>query len=101
MKIKKGDKVKIVAGKDAGKEGTIERVYPKQNKVLILGRNMYKRHLKRTDQTQPAGIVDVPRPLGIAKIRLVCPKCKKMTRVGYNLEKGKKFRICKKCRSKI
>ncbi len=101
MKIKKGDKVKVIAGKDEGREGTVERVYGKQNKVLILGVNIYKRHLKKQDQKQQGGIVDVPRPLDVAKAMLICPKCKKLARVGYSLEKNKRFRICKKCKSKI
>ncbi len=101
MKIKKGDKVKVIAGKDEGREGIVERVYKKQNKILILGINVYKRHLKKQDQKQQGGIVDVPRPLDAAKVMLICPKCKKLARVGYSLEKGKRFRICKKCKSKI
>ena len=101
MKIKKGDKVKVIAGKDKGREGTVERVYGKQNKALILGVNIYKRHLKKSEKYKEGGIVDVPRPLDAAKVMLICPKCKKLARIGYSLEKGKRFRICKKCKSKI
>lgn len=101
MKIKKGDKIRVITGKDKGREGTVERIYEKSNKALIQGINLYKRHLKKSDQAKQGGIVDVPRPIDLAKVSLICPKCKKLTRIGYKLEKNKKFRICKKCESKI
>lgn len=63
--MKKGDKVKILLGKDRGKEGTIERVYPKKNKVLILGVNVYKRHVKKQ------GIIDIPKPIDISNVALI------------------------------
>ncbi|MCX7955731.1 MAG: 50S ribosomal protein L24 [Patescibacteria group bacterium] len=101
MKIKKGDKVKIISGKDKGKEGIIEKVYSKSKKVLIFGINLYKRHLKKNPETKQGGIIDVPRPLDISKLMLVCPKCKKTTRINFKIESKKKIRICKKCRNKI
>lgn len=101
MKIKKGDKVKLTAGKDKGKEGVVEKVYRKANKVLILGVNLYKRHLKKNPENNQGGIIQVPRPLDVSKVMLICPKCGKITRVGYKIEKNKKNRICKKCQSKI
>ncbi|MBI2049725.1 50S ribosomal protein L24 [Candidatus Roizmanbacteria bacterium] len=101
MKIKKGDKIKVMTGKDKGREGKVERVYSKQNKILVSGVNLYKRHIKKSDQAPQGGVVEVPRPLDIAKIALICPKCGKVTRVSYINEKGKKLRICKKCKSKF
>ncbi len=101
MKIKKGDKVKIISGKDKGREGTVERVYRKANKVLIPGINLYKRHLKKNPETNQGGIVEIPRPLDVSKVALICPKCGRVTRVGYKFEKDKKYRYCKKCQSKI
>lgn len=101
MKIKKGDKVQIIYGKDKGRQGVVERVYKKSNKVLILGVNLYKRHLKKNQETNQGGIVEVPRPLYVSKVALICPKCSKLTRVGYKVEKNKKYRVCKKCQSKI
>lgn len=101
MKIKKGDKIRVITGKDKGREGVIERVYRKSKKVLVQGINLFKRHLKKSEQAPQGGIVDVPRPILISKVMLVCPKCGKTTRVGFKLEKNKKFRICKKCQSKI
>lgn len=97
MKIKKGDKVRVVAGKSRGQEGTVERVYIKRETVVVPGVNLYKRHLKRDPQSGQGGIIEVPRPLTISNVALVCPKCNKLTRVGYKIEKNKKYRVCKKC----
>jgi len=101
MKIKKGDKIKVITGKDKGRDGVVERVYIKGSKILITGINIYKKHIKKNEKMPQGGTVEVPRPLDVAKVILVCPKCKKTTRVGYVIEQGKKFRVCKKCKSKI
>lgn len=101
MKIKKGDKVKIMVGKDKGREGKVEKIYSKSNKLVIPGVNVYKRHIKKNDKMPQGGIVDVPRPFDIAKVMLICPKCGKTTRVAFKIEKNKKVRVCKKCNSKI
>lgn len=99
MKFKKGDKIKVIAGKDKGRDGVIEKVYTKQDKVLITGVNIYKKHVKKNEQMPQGGVVEVPRPLDVAKIALVCPKCKKKTRIGYEMAKDKKYRKCNKCKS--
>ena len=101
MKIKKGDKIKITAGKDKGKGGVVEKVYKKANKVIITGLNMYKRHVKKNEKMPQGGIVDLPRAIDVSKLALVCSKCEKITRIGFKVEKNKKYRICKKCDSKI
>lgn len=101
MKILKADKVKIIYGKDKGREGKIDRVYKKQNKVLIEGINIYKKHIKKSEQTPQGGVVEVPRPLDASKVAVICPKCSKPTRIAIKREKGKKFRVCKKCKSVI
>lgn len=87
MKLRKGDKVRILAGKDRGRRGVIERVFPKQNKVLVKGVNIYKKHIKSRGKNQPGGIVEVTRPLSAAKVILVCPDCKRSTRQ----------RVCRQC----
>lgn len=101
MKIKKGDKVKVIAGKDRGREGKVEKVYKNSSRALISGINQYKRHVRKNDQMPQGGIVDVPRPIDASKLMIVCPKCNKLARVGYKVEKNKKVRICLKCDSKI
>jgi len=101
MKIRKGDKVKVIYGKDKGKEGVVEKVYQKAKKVLIAGVNLYKKHIKKNQKMPQGGIIDIPRPLAVSKVMLICPKCKKPTRVGFLKEEKKKLRVCKKCESKI
>lgn len=96
MKIKKGDSVKILAGKDSGKTATIERVFAKKLEVLMPNINLSKRHIKKQGQIE-GGILDLPKPLDLSNVALICPNCKKETRVGYLLEDGKKIRVCRKC----
>jgi len=100
IKIKVGDTVKITAGKDKGREGKIEKVIPTEGKVIVPGVNLYKKHVKGYGDTK-GGVYDIPRALGFGKIALVCPKCKKMTRVGFKFAGEEKVRICKKCGKEI
>lgn len=101
MKLKKGDEVKIIKGKDKGKSGKIEKTFPKLNKVLIANVNLFKRHLKARSQNQPSEIVTITKPLSLANVAFICPKCKKQARVAYKIEKGVKSRICTNCKSEI
>lgn len=99
MKLKKGDTIKIIKGKDKGRTGKIERVFPKLNRVLIPGINVYKKHTKPRGEKEPGGIIDIVKPLSVANVALVCPKCGQPTRVGYQVDQsGEKQRICKKCK---
>lgn len=100
MKFKKGDKVVITIGKDKGKEGVIERVIVKEGKVIVPGVNIYKKHVKGQGDNK-GGIYEIPRPLALGKFALLCPKCKKMTRVGYKFAGEEKNRVCKKCGKEI
>ena len=101
MKLKKGDSVKIVLGKDKGKEGKIEKVFGKIGKVLVTGINQYKRHLRARSQNQPSEIVTITKPLPLQNVALICPHCKVQTRVGFRIEKNDKIRVCAKCDKKI
>ena len=101
MRIKKGDKVKVIAGRDEGREGVIERINEKSNKVVIPQVNIYKKHIKKNEQMPQGGVVEIPRPLDVSKVMLICPKCGKATRTGYEIKGDKKSRICKKCKSQI
>jgi len=100
IKIKKGDKVRILLGKDRGKEGTVEYVMGKKGKVFVGGVNIYKRHVKKMGNIE-GGIIDIPKPVNISNVALICPNCKKVTRVGYKVEKTGKVRICKKCKKEV
>lgn len=101
MKIKKGDKIRVIAGKDKGREGVVEHVYKKAGKVVIPGINLYKKHVKKNEKMPQGGVVEIPRSMDVSKIMLICPKCNKSTKIGYKLGKGKKNRICKKCESEV
>ena len=101
MKFKKGDNVKVVIGKDSGKTGKIDRVLVKEAKVLVEGVNQYKRHMKARTQNQKSEIITITKPLPVANVMLVCPKCNMVTRIAYKIEKEKKNRICKKCEMEI
>jgi large subunit ribosomal protein L24 len=102
FKFKKGDTVKITIGKDKGREGKIEKVLPTKDKVLVPGINIYKKHIKATLTVDgKGGIYELSRPINVAKVAMLCPNCKKQTRVGFKVEKDKKIRICKKCGKEI
>ena len=101
MKIRKNDKVKIIAGKDKGKSGKILRVFPAEKKVLVEGANLIKKHVRPRREGEKGQRVEVPAKLNISNIMLVCPKCGKDVRIGFKQSAGIKARICKKCQSEI
>ena len=90
-----------MAGKDRGKQGAVEKVFAQTGKVAVAGVNVYKRHTKPRSEGQKGGIVEFVRPIGVANVALVCPKCKQITRVGYKLTAKEKVRICRKCEQEI
>jgi large subunit ribosomal protein L24 len=97
VKIKKGDRVVVLQGKDRGKEGTVMRAIPRHGKVIVEGVNIAKKHQKPTRATMQGGIIDKDMPLDVSNVALICPK-DGATRVGYKLtEGGAKARICRKC----
>lgn len=100
MKIRKGDKVKILSGKDRGKEGKVEYVRGKDKRVFVGGANLYKRHVKKHGNIE-GGIIDIPKSLDVSNVVLICPNCNKTTRVGFKFEGNDKMRICKKCGKEI
>ncbi|MDA8168606.1 MAG: 50S ribosomal protein L24 [Nitrospiraceae bacterium] len=100
--IKKGDSVKVIAGKEKGKQGRILAVMPAKSKLTVEKINMIKKHMKPSKQHQQGGIIDKEAPLHISNVMLVCPKCGAATRTGTQvLEGGKKLRVCKKCKEVI
>lgn len=100
LKLKLNDIVKVTAGKDKGREGKIEKIMPKEMKVVVPGVNLYKKHVKGMGDTK-GGIYDIPRALSFGKIALICPKCKKITRVGFKFAGKEKVRVCRKCGKEI
>lgn len=101
MKLKKGDSVKIIRGKDSGKTGKVERVFANESKVVVEGINQYKRHIKARMPGQKSEILTITKPMPISNVGFVCPKCKKTARVGFKLLKQGKVRICKNCNKEI
>lgn len=100
FKFKINDQVKITAGKDKGQTGLIAKVFPLKNQVLVEGKNLYKKHVKKQGE-QPGRIVELARPLSVANISLICPNCQKVTRVGFSVSGTTKTRICRKCQKPI
>lgn len=98
MKVRRGDTVKILSGKDRGRRGKVLRVLPRRERVLVEGVNLKKKHRRSRRQDKKGEIILLPAPLSISAVQLVCPQCGKPTRVGYGWnEAGSKVRKCKKC----
>jgi len=97
VKIKKGDRVVVLTGKDRGKSGVVMRVLPKDNKVIVEGVNVAKKHQRATRATMQGGIIDKDMPMPISAVAIVSPGDGKATRVGYRIDDaGNKIRICKR-----
>jgi len=101
MKVKKGDNVQIISGNDKGKTGEVLRVIPKEEKVIVKGVNVRKNHVKPKKKGDEGGILSIEGAIPSCKVNVICPKCNKPTRIGYEKEKDEKVRICKKCKAKI
>ena len=117
MKLKKGDTVLIISGKDKGRTAKILKSFPKERKVLVEGINLKSKHVKPKKQGEKGQVVKVPFPIDVSDGKFICPKCGKATRLGYKILKDtsvnslqhgsgqagqvKKFRVCKKCKSEV
>jgi len=97
VRIKKGDRVVVLQGKDRGEEGEVSRVFPEKGTALVDGINVARKHQKATSATMQGGIIDKDMPIALSSIAVVSPKDGKATRVGYRFEAdGTKIRICKR-----
>ncbi|OQB06094.1 MAG: 50S ribosomal protein L24 [bacterium ADurb.Bin212] len=101
LRLKKGDTVKILIGKDSGKTGVVEQLFATEKKVLVKGINMFKKHVKPSQKYPSGGIIDINKALDISNVLLVCPNCGKTTRIEYSIEKDAKIRTCKKCQKSV
>jgi len=101
MNIKKGDNVKIMAGKDRGKTGKVLKMLSHESRIMVEGINVYKKHVRPKKEGEKGEIVDITRPLQIANTMLVCPSCNKPTRIGHTIKDEEKVRTCKKCKTTI
>jgi large subunit ribosomal protein L24 len=101
MNVKKGDTVVVLSGKDKGKQGKVLGTVPSEDKVVVEGVNMVTCHVKPRKQGEQGGIVQREAALYASKVQVVCPKCKKGTRVAHKVENGKKTRVCKHCGAEL
>ncbi len=107
MNIKKGDTVLIITGKDRGKQGMVSRAMPQDNKVIIEGLNIVKKHVRPQGQTRQGGVIDKAMPIDVSNTMLICTECGEPTRVGHERrpvgvdQKLRPVRVCKKCHKVI
>jgi len=102
VKIKKGDTVLVISGKYRGKTGKILRAFPEERKILVEGVNLIKKHRRPRKRGEKGQIIEMPSPISVSNVKLICSKCGKATRMGYKIiskikNQKSKMRICKKC----
>jgi large subunit ribosomal protein L24 len=102
MKIKAGDTVEVIGGNDKGTRGTVRIVMPKEQRAIVSGVKLVKKAQRRTAnmRTEP-GIIEMEAPVHVSNIMLVCPRCDKASRVGYDVTDAGKVRVCRKCNEVI
>ncbi|MBI4837498.1 MAG: 50S ribosomal protein L24 [Candidatus Portnoybacteria bacterium] len=101
MKVKKGDTVLIITGKDKGKKGKVLTSLPQERKLIVEGLNIVKKHRRPRRSGEKGQVVEAPKPLDISNVKLICSRCGQAARVGYKITGAEKFRVCKKCQSEI
>ena len=97
MKIRKGDTIKVLYGKDSGKRGKVVAIDSKTNKIVVEGINVFKKHIKGDGKTRTSEIVNIEKAMSTSKVMLVCPQCEKATRISIKKEGKNVVRVCKKC----
>ena len=97
MRIKKGDLVKKIAGKDKGKQGKVMKVLPSAGKIVVEAMNIVKKHVKARREGEKGQRIEIAAPFDASNAMVVCPNCGKATRVSYKVQGDKKVRVCKKC----
>jgi large subunit ribosomal protein L24 len=97
LMIRKGDRVKVIAGKDKGKESRVLRVYPHKERLVVEHVNMIKKHQRATQKQPKGGILEIEGTIHVSNVMLLCPSCAQATRVGRKREDGSRVRVCKQC----
>lgn len=100
MRLKKGDQVKVVTGKDKNKEGRILKLDAASGRVIVEGLNMVKKTMRPKKEGEKGSIIEIEAPIQASNVKILCKKCGP-TRIGYTLDDGKKYRVCKKCGEKL
>lgn len=101
MKIKRNDNVMILAGKDKGKTGIVEKVFPEAGRFVVKGIALAKKHIKPSKKNPQGGIIDINLSINSSNALVVCPSCGKPTKIAYSILNDKKIRICKKCKQSL
>lgn len=108
MKIKKGDQVLVISGKDRGRKGKVNKIFPKEGKIIVEGINIIKKHIRPKTTRAKGQVITKFAPIDVSNVKLICSKCGQATRVGYKIIPNvkaqiprSKIRICKKCQSEI
>jgi large subunit ribosomal protein L24 len=101
MTVRKDDRVKVIAGKDKGREGKVLRVFPEKERVIVEHVNMVKKHQRPTNKHPQGGIIELEAPIHVSNVMLVCPSCSQATRVSRSREDGVRVRTCRKCGNPI
>jgi len=101
MKIHKGDAVLVISGKDRLKKGKVIKVFPKTGKIMVEAVNVRKKHMKPKKSGEKGQVAEIPLPISISNVKIVCSKCGRAARIGYKIEGEEKHRICKKCEGEI
>lgn len=97
LTIRKGDRVKVIAGKDKGKESRVLRVYPHKERLVVERVNMIKKHQRATQKQPKGGILEIEGTIHVSNVMLLCPSCAQATRVSRKREDGSRVRVCKQC----
>ncbi len=101
LTIRRGDKVRVIAGKDKGKEGKVLKALPTKQRVVVEGVNRIKKHTRPTQKQPQGGILEIDGTIHVSNVMLICPNCAEPTRVGRKREQGVRLRVCKKCEREI
>ena len=101
MKVRRGDNVLVIAGKDRGKQGVIQKVFPEDNKLVVTGLNLAKHHLKPSRKNPHGGIMDMPAAMNASNVVVICPHCNQPTRVAHKESNQAKERVCRKCQGNL
>ncbi len=101
MSIRKGDRVKVIAGKDKGKESRVLRAYPEKQRLVVEGVSMIKKAQRPSNKNPQGGILEVEGTIHVSNVLLLCPSCSQATRIGRKREDGVRVRVCKKCGKEI
>jgi len=101
MKLRKGDNIKMLSGKDRNKTGKILSVHKEENRVVVEGLNLMKKHIRPRQQGQKGQIISKERAISAASVALICKSCGKATRIGYKINGDNKTRVCKKCGGEV